>query len=311
MIVTVTPNIALDVTYNVDELTVHGSHRVSHFSERAGGKGINVSRVLGALGYPSTVLGFCGGINGATIQAELDAAGMTNDLVPIGGNNRRSITVVDEATGDATVFNEAGPTVTPAQWSALVARVDHALEQATVLVVSGSFPPGVDDDACVQLVQLANARGVPVIVDTVGRNLLAAVDAGVTVIKPNAAEIIETTGTKDVIEAARELNRRGAGAVVVSMGPDGMLAVTKDKVWQATPPKQVSGNPTGAGDAAVAALAAGVSTNTEWPNRLKEAVAVSAAAVLYPLAGGFDREAYEDFRTNVRVEEVNAAIPNG
>ncbi len=304
MILTVTPNIALDVTYNVAQLKVHGSHRVSYFAERAGGKGVNVSRVLGDLGYSSTVLGFCGGPNGDAIRAEMNAAEISNQLVPIDGNNRRSITVVDDETGDATVFNEGGPTISSKEWAALVQQITTSLSTARVLVVSGSFPPGVPDDACVQLVKLANSANVPIVVDTVGRNLLAAVDAGVTLVKPNAAEIIEATETEDVVAAARALNERGAKAVVVSMGPDGMLAVTADQVWRATPPRQVSGNPTGAGDAAVAALAAGISTNATWPELLQEAVAVSAAAVLHPLAGGFDRTAYEEFRSAVRVEEV-------
>ena len=111
MILTVTPNIALDITYTIDKFELHSSMRVNDVADRAGGKGINVSRVLASLGYESLILGLQGGNVGAAIEADLIASQLPYELVPIVGQTRRSVGIVDRSTGDATVLNEAGPDV--------------------------------------------------------------------------------------------------------------------------------------------------------------------------------------------------------
>jgi fructose-1-phosphate kinase PfkB-like protein len=99
----------------------------------------------------------------------------------------------------------------------------------------------------------------------------------------------------------------GADSVVVSGGADGMIAVTPEGVWRAGPPERVAGNPTGAGDAAVAALTAGLVEGTTWPERLADAVALSAAAVGMPVAGGFDEQLYQRLRNRVEAEALTPA----
>ncbi|GAA4632375.1 1-phosphofructokinase family hexose kinase [Actinoallomurus vinaceus] len=280
MIVTVTPNLALDVTYELPELLPGETHRVENVHARAGGKGVNVARVLHTLGHDVLVIGLAGGATGTALRADLDAAGLAHDLVPIAGETRRTVTVV--AGGDATLLNEPGPTITPEEWAALEARIPDA----DVVVISGSLPPGVPADAVARLAR----RDVPVIVDTSGEPLRHAAPYAWAV-KPNADELAELTGTDDPVAAARSL---GAPAVVVSLGAEGLLAVVGDDVHRAAPPQVVSGNPTGAGDAVVAALAAGI--GSPWPSLLKDAAALSAAAVLAPVAGAYDPVAYEGFR---------------
>ncbi|WP_241681599.1 PfkB family carbohydrate kinase, partial [Streptomyces sp. CB01881] len=99
--------------------------------------------------------------------------------------------------------------------------------------------------------------------------------------------------------------------VVASLGPDGLLACTADGCWRACPPGPLPGNPTGAGDSAVAALALGLATGTAWPDRLRHAVALSAATVLAPRAGRFDAGAYDRLLSLVRVGEIEPAHPQG
>ena len=124
-------------------------------------------------------------------------------------------------------------------------------------------------------------------------------------IKPNADELA-VTGLADPLAAARRLRERGAGAVVASRGADGLLAVTADGCWRAAAPEPVHGNPTGAGDACVAALAAGLAAGTPWPELLADAVALSAAAVACPLAGDVDLPTYRRLAPLVAVEELDA-----
>ncbi len=280
MIVTITPNLALDVTYELPELRPGHAHRVRSVRARAGGKGVNVARTLKALGHDVLVLGLAGGATGDAVRADLDAAGLRHDLVTCAGETRRTVTVV--ADGSATLLNEPGPSISPAEWAALEASVPSA----DVVVISGSLPPGVDADAVARLA----ARDVPVIVDTSGEALRRAAPYAWAV-KPNASELLELTGTSDPVAGAALL---GARTAVVSLGAEGLVAVTGGQVHRVAPPEVVSGNPTGAGDAVVAALAAGV--GSPWPDLLADAVALSAATVLSPVAGSYDSAAYEGFR---------------
>ncbi len=305
MILTVTPNIALDITYTIDKFELHSSMRVNDVADRAGGKGITVSRVLASLGYESLILGLQGGNVGAAIEADLIASQLPYELVPIVGQTRRSVGIVDRSTGDATVLNEAGPDVSGEEWERLTQTVARHLPQASTLVVSGSLPPGIGQTGVAELAQLAVAASVPVIVDTSGPSLLDAVAVGPDVVKPNAHEIASATGIHDPLEGAAALIERGAKAVVVSLGADGMCVVTADQTLRAKPTRTISGNPTGAGDAGVAALAAGLAFSNSWEDRLRQAVAVSAAAVAHPLAGSFDPDVYESMLTDVLVEDLS------
>jgi tagatose 6-phosphate kinase len=310
MILTVTPNVALDVTYRVDRLLPGSSHRVRDVQERAGGKGINVARVLRALGHDTTVLGFVGGATAATITEDLARAGLPAELVGVDGPTRRSVAVVDAHSGTATLFNEAGPPVSPARWQELEALLAARLPRAAGLVVAGSLPPGAADDACARLVRLAADHRVPVLVDVAGAALLRAAEAGADIVKPNAGELLDATGRTDPDAAAADLARRGAKAVVVTCGDAGMTARTREGSWRAAPPERVAGNPTGAGDAAAAALIAGAAAGTPWPERLGDAVALSAAAVARPTAGGFDPDRYRGFVRQVLVERHHAPGPD-
>ena len=130
------------------------------------------------------------------------------------------------------------------------------------------------------------------------------VAAGPSVVKPNADELRDLSGHADPLGGAQELRRQGAHSVVVSLGAEGMLAVTPETAWRAAPVRPVRGNPTGAGDAAVAALALGLNSDSPWPERVVDAVALSAAAVAAPLAGDVDPVNYEG--CPVRLKEIHA-----
>lgn len=304
MILTVTLNAALDVTYPVAALVPHSSHRVQAPSARAGGKGVNVARVLHAAGEAVLVTGLAGGVTGALIRADLRTSGVPEALVHLTGESRRTLAVVAADTGDATLFNEPGPRVSDAEWAAFLAAYDDLVDRADLVVCSGSLPPGVATEAYAELV--SRAGDVPVIVDASGPSLTAAAAAGATLVKPNLPEAVATTGQRDPVVAGRALLDHGAGSVVVSVGADGLVAVTRDGSWGARPPSPLAGNPTGAGDACVAALAAGLRAGTEWPARLRAAVAWSAGAVAAPLAGEVDATTRDRTADAVQIEEIDA-----
>ncbi|WP_432109784.1 1-phosphofructokinase family hexose kinase [Streptomyces sp. AA1529] len=324
MILTVTLNAALDLTYRVPHLVPHASHRVRQVTERPGGKGLNVARVLGALGFRTTVTGFVGGETGRTLRALLAADGdpgsgggdhgpaadgsgggsaaVTDALVEVAGATRRTVGVVDESSGDTTQLNEPGPHISPEEWEGFLAAYRRLLEQGVEAVaLCGSLPPGVPVGAYATLVREARTARIPVLLDTSGEPLRRGLAARPDLVKPNADELAGITGTAEPLRAARAAQRRGARAVAASLGADGMLLVTRDGAWSAAVPERLAGNPTGAGDSAVAGLLSGLAEDLPWPERLARAVALSAATVRAPVAGEFDEQTYARMLPSVRV----------
>ena len=302
MIITLTLNPALDITYSTPELKAGTTHR-PRVHAQAGGKGVNVARTLHALGRETVAVLPLGGYDGSAVRAELEASEVPHHVIPIAGATRRTVTVVEES-GLATGFNESGPELAADEWAEICAAVAWLLETAVldtapVLVLSGKLPRGLAEDAYAELIALADGFGARAILDTEGAPLLAALASGPAIVKPNAHELLDATGLTDPRAAALELLARGAQAVVSSNGPEGLSALTADGTWTARPPRIDGGNPTGAGDASVAALAIGLADGSPWPDMLADAAALSAATVLTDRAGVFDAGAYRRFRPEI------------
>ena len=289
MILTVTPNPALDLTWRVPGIHPNASHRVAAGVARAGGKGINVARVAAQQGAEVLALTTGGGAVGSEFAAELASSGLRHRLVAVDAETRRSMAFVDEGAGDTTIFNELGVNPSAAEWQALLVAAREEARAASVFVVSGSLPPGAPAGIVPALVAVARDRGIPCIVDTSGPALLVAAQAGADILKPNRAELHEATGLDDPSAGASALLGLGAGLVIASLGADGMLAIAADdpaRSIRARPAERLVGNPTGAGDAGVAAVAVNVDRGVRDPEaHLRAATAWSAAAVPMPLAG--------------------------
>ena len=308
MIITLTPNPAVDVTYAVPELRHGRVHRVEQVTEAAGGKGVNVARVLAQLGEDVRCTGFLAGQMGEHLEDLLAEADIPQEWTLVAGETRRTVNVVDPV--DATIFNEPGPQVCVRDWDQLTGMVLGLLDENDVLTVSGSTPPGTKPGLLHLLVQSAVELGATVIADSSGENLLEVASAGATCLKPNEDELLAATGANDVLSGARDLLQRGAGAVVVSRGPQGLELITPEGHWRAAPAETLTGNPTGAGDAAVAALAVILTHGglADLPDRLGEAVALSGAAVLRPVAGEVDLQAYARMLPMIRTEALDVTV---
>lgn len=307
MILTVTPNVALDITYEVERLTPHASHRVVAMRQRAGGKGINVASVLTLLGHDVIATGWAGGSIGEQVRADLDARGIAHDFSASEGEARRTVAVVSREMGDATVFNEAGPQHTAQSWGVLSDHVVTLSRRlgASAVVLSGSLPPGVPVDGYADLVARVHEAGAVVVLDADGEALRSALRAGPDVIKPNREELAAATGIQGVAEGVAALRARGARDLVVSAGPDGLSwHPTDGPAVSGRLDEVLSGNPTGAGDACVAALAAGLGRGLSLDDTLRDAVAWSAAAVLQPVAGAVDPDDVLRLRRQTVVKEL-------
>jgi 1-phosphofructokinase family hexose kinase len=290
VILTVTPNPALDLTYRVTALQPGETHRAAPPAVRAGGKGLNVARVIAQTGGHAFALTTAGGPSGLRLADELEASRLPAELVPVAAPTRSSVAIVDEAAAETTIINETGAPLTAAEWTALRDAAVRLAVPAACVVGSGSLPPDAPDGFYAELVSLATARGLPSVIDAVGAALVLAASAGASVVKPNRRELAETTGHDDPVDGARALLDAGARLVLVSLGADGMLAVPRSgDPLHARLPHPLTGNATGAGDAAVAAVATLLAEGTDDPAALlRRATAWSAAAVLAPLAGELD-----------------------
>ncbi|MBG6239114.1 1-phosphofructokinase [Mycetocola sp. CAN_C7] len=285
MILTVTANPALDSTVTLDELDLGETHRVAPAVTRAGGKGINVARVLAQRGFATVAVAPVGEDDLA--EFERDLGDIPSVLLPVPGPLRRSMAIVETSAGRTTVLNETGRIAPEGTWSLVLDAVRSRLSDIRCLVVSGSIPPGAPDSIVADLVALAHTAGVPTIADASGSHLLTAAAAGAGLLKPNRRELAEATGEADPLAGARALQAAGAGLILVSLGEDGMMAVPRDgTVWRATLDAVLPGNPTGAGDAAVAGAASVIGAGVgDVRAILSRAAAWGAAAVLEPQAG--------------------------
>lgn len=309
VILTITLNPAIDVTHRVARLEVGGTNRVSEVSEQPGGKGVNVSRVLHQMGHATVASGLLAGATGEQLRSALRGQGVVEDFFDSGSTSktRRTVTIVSGESGQATVLNEPGPDVGSVDWDALFRHLSALIETAELVVLTGSLPPAVPTDAYGQLAAAAAAHAVPVIVDAGGRALMHALTAHPDLIKPNSDELAAATGSRNALDGGGALVRAGAQRVVVSAGADGMTGLDAAAAWHASPPSLCAVNPTGAGDAAVAALAVGLVAGDDWEGLLRRATAWSAAAVMEPHAGHLDADRADAYASLVTVSRLGLA----
>ncbi|MFE9578986.1 hexose kinase [Nocardia sp. NPDC006044] len=308
MILTVTMNPAYDMTYRVEHFERGQAHRVRSVEQRIGGKGINVTRVLNQLGKYARATGFSDHAFAAAAELEMPV-----DFVHALPWVRRTVVISESEDGTATALWEPGARVSnPHAAEQLAVRVAGMLPDVDGLVISGSLPGGIAPSLPAEIARTAIAADVPTICDVDGEALRLAAQIPGIILMPNSDELHRLTGIKpatadEVVTAAYPLIESGVRAVVATRGADGMVAVTAEGAWYATLPEPLSGNPTGAGDSATAAVIAALTADEvpDWPAILTDAVATSAAAVVVPVAGEIDRCLRTRIAPTVRVTRLD------
>ncbi|HWR34571.1 MAG TPA: 1-phosphofructokinase [Clostridia bacterium] len=284
MIITLTPNPAVDQTAWVERLQPGSVHRVIDTQIDPAGKGINVSRMVHRLGWPTIAFGLLAGETGNIIEKALEVEEVQYHFVRVPGQTRVNMTVVDRA-GQATSFFGPGPEVAPSSLASLDALLRFWLQAGRVLVLAGSLPPGIPTDTFASYVHMARECGVKVILDADGDALRHGVTARPDLIKPNIAEAErlvgkKLTGTAAIIRAARELAADGIGIVVVSMGSQGAICVKGKHVWRVVPPKVERRSTVGSGDAMVAGLAVALARGDGIEHGLRLGTSAGAATAM-------------------------------
>ncbi|MFE5674292.1 1-phosphofructokinase family hexose kinase [Streptomyces erythrochromogenes] len=287
MILTVTPNPSLDRTYELPSLDRGRVLRAAGDRIDPGGKGVNVSRAAAAAGVPTTAVLPLGGAPGVLLAELLGGQGVNVTAVSIAGQTRSNISLA-EPDGTLTKINATGPKLSAQESGLLLDTVRTSRADAAWIAGCGSLPGGLAPDWYADLVAAARTAGVRVALDASGPALRAALPAGPDVIKPDASQLAASVGRPvstlgEAVRAAQELHALGAGAVLASLGRDGLLLVGEQGVCHATTePAEPAGAVRGTAGAGDAALAGFLIADGDGPGALRSALAHGAAAGRLP-----------------------------
>jgi 1-phosphofructokinase family hexose kinase len=298
MILCVTPNAALDRTLVVPNFKPFEVNRVGGMIEAAGGKGVNVARAVCVLGGQSVCAGFLGGDTGKRVARLAEAEWLASSWTWIDGETRTCTIVVEPESGQATVVNESGPTVTDNDWQQLQQDLQVASDNATCICLSGSIPPGSSLDHYANLLSALQITGKSVWVDTSGAALATALTVSNLSIKINHEEIgaiLQTTITDaaDAAHAAQKLRQDGAKSVVVTLGSNGAVIAHESGLWWAQPPAIQPVSNVGSGDSFLAGLVVAFDQGLSADIALCWGVAAGTANTLSAGGGQFEQA---DFR---------------
>lgn len=294
-----TLNPAVDKTYETTELMKGQVNRMRSSISLAGGKGINVAKILRQFDRQTAVTGFLGGYTGRMIEETMLKMGAECHFTRIAGETRTSINILADS-GFVTEVLEPGPVVTPREKEIFQQEFAYCLERAELVAVCGSVPPGIAPDFYSGLVTQCREAGKKVIVDTSGDLLREAVKSCPYMIKPNRREMEYLTGRKlrtiqDIAEEAHKLVDGGIGKVVVSLGDNGLLYVDGEYSIHMDALEVEAVNTVGCGDSVVASLCMSVLDGEEPQEALHKAIALSAANAVTRESGDIPMDIYREF----------------
>lgn len=287
-IVTLTINPSIDIFVNVGRVEPTRKMRCSAPKRDPGGGGINVARVAHRLGADVQAIYPTGGAIGKLLQRLVEREGISSLVTPSHVETRENFTAFEEDSGDQFRFVLPGSRLHDAEWQACLDALATVTPQPKYVVASGSEPPGVPVDFFARVVKQAKKMGARTVVDTSQAALAAVLKEGVTMIKPNLAELSEFTGAtldndKDRIAACRKLASGGhAEIVALTLGDQGALLVTEEKAWRAQPMKIEVASTVGAGDSFLGGMVASLAAGKALDEAFRVAVAASTAAVMSP-----------------------------
>ena len=313
-IVTLTVNPAVDVAMDVAAMRAGDTTRASAESYDPGGGGINVSRVVHALGGDTRAIFARGGATGRFLEEMLSARGVPCRAIAIGGTTRISVTVHDKATGSEYRFVPPGPALSAADRERILLALSRS--RADWLVASGSLAPGLPADFYARVAHLARKRGIRFALDTSGEALKAALHQGIDLLKTSRGEFLSIAPAQALDHDREALGREastlvaaGAAAMIaLTLGDSGAVLATADRqVFQPAPPVRVRSS-VGAGDSFLAGLVLGLSRRQSLEDALRLGAAAAAAAVMEP---GTARVDAKQVRARLRSSDVSAAAGEG
>ena len=285
MIKTLTINPALDNTIIVEDFKINSLNRIRNVFRDAGGKGINVSKMINNLGGMTTASGFLGGDAGSFIKKELKKENIKHNFIEVEGETRTNLKMVDKSQNTFTDINEKGVCVSKNKLNKLKNELFSDLKKDDVLVLSGSVPNGINNNIYQELIEIAHQKEVKTILDADGILFENGLKAGPSLIKPNEHELALYYGRdfndeEDMVEAAKGFFRYGVEMIMLSLGKKGAVFLTEDEQLKIEALKLDVKSTVGAGDAMVAGLAIGLDNNLKTIEMITLAAACSSASLI-------------------------------
>ena len=308
MIITLTPNTGIDFTVKLSNFQLNSTIRAIDSAWGMGGKATDASWTLGKLGVPTRALGFAAGPNGARMESMLRERGIQTDFVWVEGDSRLNVIVVVAGEGQSTITSSSLK-VSPQHLLELAARYEKALDDASCVVMGGSLPSGVPIEFYSDAISKARQRNVPVIFDSSGPSLLAGVKSHPAVIKPNLMELGELLGAvpgsrEEVQKAARRLHDEYGSNVIITLGPEGAIAVFGEGSYFIHPLSISVESVAGAGDGVLAGMALAYLRNESFDYGLRHGFALAGAILQTLPTADLEVEDYEELLPQIRIEPV-------
>lgn len=287
MILTLTPNAALDRILFIDEFQPGSSMRPERIIDKVGGKALDAAVALRAFGLDTLAISFVAGESGRRLAKLLDEYGIRHDLIWLEGESRISHVIVETRHRRHSHVTAGTLTVPSGAAAEFMQRYRSHLSQADWVIAGGSLPPGVPPDFYQAIIEIANDAGKPILLDGTGAPVLATLATPPTILKMNWDEFTQTFDTtptrllEELAEQAQAIFRKHLLlTLVVTCGKEGILAFTPEGKFLSTAPAQQAINAAGAGDAVSGALAWRLAGGDGWAKTLRWAAATGAAAVL-------------------------------
>ncbi|EKU48565.1 1-phosphofructokinase [Staphylococcus massiliensis] len=288
MIYTITFNPSVDYVMETSDFKEGSLNRSQNTYKFAGGKGINVSRILNSLGVKSVAYGFIGGFTGSFIKKVLKEEGISTNFVELEQDSRINVKLKGIKE---TEINASGPFVSNEDFKALCDEINQ-INKGDIVIVSGSVPPSLSKNVYSDIAKIVKNKCANLVVDAEKDLLLSTLEYQPLLIKPNLNELEEIFNTsisteEEVIKYGRKLIEKGARSIIVSLGADGAIYLDNDYILKATVPKGSVVNTIGAGDSTVAGMIAGIANKKGIKTSFKLAIASgSATAFSKDLATG-------------------------
>ncbi len=301
-------NPSLDKSLTIKGFVFWDINRVLESRVDPGSKGINVGRVIKRLGGKAKIFGFIGGYTGRQIHDLLKREGVYPELTPIRGENRTIINLFDIVTGKEIRINESGPSISGLELKNFMDKLFNSLKSGDFLIISGSIPPGVPIDIYKKIITKANRLGVKSFLDSDGEPFSRGLDAKPFLVKPNRYELgralnREIKNVKDVIEGAREIQKKGIEVVVVSGGKKDIICLYKDSLFKISPPHVPVQSTIGAGDALSGGIAYSLALGSSLEGALRLGVAAGSAKVMMPGTKLFSNSLVKSLLKKVKIYE--------
>lgn len=310
MILTITMNPSVDISYQVDNLSINHVNRTNKWSKTAGGKGLNVTRVLNQLNEQVVASGFKGGKLGEYLEQSLNEHKITNHFFEIQGNTRNCIAILHE--GNQTEILEDGPTISSAEIEDFKAHFEELVSKSDIAVISGSLPKGVDTKFYSNLIKICDKYAVPAILDCSNKALIEVLRGQYKplLIKPNIDELSELLGV-DIDEDIESLKQAVSDPmfeniewVVVSLGSNGVFAKHNDKYYKVDIPQIQVVNPVGSGDSMIAGFTSALMNKATDEALLKKANTLGMLNAQETVTGSINLKNYDDLYNKINIIEV-------